>query len=145
MIEKQIITKNKRKPIQIEIPNKETTFCETKKSNKYKFNFKGRGKLFKKSNIKNNLEDDYEPYIYNESICKNEIFFENKYFHRKETMIRSTSNILNYKKNLFDKSNFIVDYFEKNYKINSKLNLSFENKNKNLILDNDKTLLNKDK
>ena len=145
MLEKQIITKNKRKPLKIEIPNKEITFCETKKLNKYKFNYKSRGKFFNKSNLKNNLEDDYESYIYDESICKDQIFFENKYLQRKESMIRSTSNILNYKKNFFDKSDFIVDYFDKNYKINSKLNLSFENKNQNLILDNDKTLLNKDK
>jgi len=44
---------------------------------------------------------------------------------------------------LLNNSRIIRDFYNKRLKMNAKLNLSFENKNCNLILDNEKSLINK--
>ena len=80
MLENNNISRKKRRSLQIEIPNKEITFCDTKKFSKYKINNIINQNHLKKANIKNNLEDNYDSCVYNEQICKDKIFFGNKYF-----------------------------------------------------------------
>ena len=145
MLENNNISRKKRRSLQIEIPNKEITFCDTKKFSKYKINNIINQNHLKKANIKNNLEDDYDSCVYNEQICKDKIFFGNKYFEKKHSIIKSSSEIFNFNKKLFAKSRLVSDFFEKNIKVNSMLNLSYDNKNQNIILDYEKTLIAKDK
>ena len=140
MFENKNISRKKRRSLQIEIPNKEITFCDTKKFSKYKINNIINQNYLKNKRIKNNSEDDYDSSVYNEQICKDKIFFGNKYFEKKHSIIKSSSEIFNFNKKLFSKSRLISDYFEKNIKVNSMLNLSYENKNQNFILDYEKTL-----
>ena len=134
------ITRKRRSSLQIEIPNKEITFCDTKKFSKYKINNLINQEYLKSKNIKNNSEDDYDCHVYNEQICKDKIFFGNKYSEKKHSIIKSTSEIFKFNKNPFCTTNFISNYFEKKIKVNPMLNLSFENKNQNIILDYEKTL-----
>ena len=134
MCEKQIIFKNKRKPIYIEISNKDIAFCHYKNLCKYQ------------KNNKNNSEDDYDYYVYNELICKDKIFFGNNEQIKKQAITKSFSNIFNHNKDLFKVKNSLINNFDKNCKNNTSLNLSFENRNKNFVLDTDKMLIfNKDK
>ena len=140
MLENNNISRKKRRSLQIEIPNKEITFCDTKKFSKYKMNNIINQNHLKKANIKNNLEDDYDSCVYNEQICKDKIFFGNKYFEKKHSIIKSSSEIFNFNKKLFAKSRLVSDFFEKNIKVNSMLNLSYDNKNQSIILDYEKSL-----
>ena len=134
MCEKQIIFKNKRKPIYIEISNKDIAFGHYKNLCKYQ------------KNNKNNSEDDYDYYVYNELICKDKIFFGNNEQIKKQAITKSFSNIFNHNRDLCKVKNSLINNFDKNCKNNTSLNLSFENRNKNFFLDTDKMLIfNKDK
>ena len=141
MFEKNIIIKNKRKPIQIEIPNKIITSYV---SNKLGINKKDKiinTNLYNQTNKNKSSEDDYDSFVYNDFISKDKLFFGNRQSMKKKSDSRTTYNIFNYNKKLLNQA----DYFDKNIKINSKLNLSFENKNKISFLENDNELIIKDK
>ena len=86
-------------------------------------------------------EFDGESFVYNELISKDKLFFNNKQSGKKKSNSRSTYNIFNYNKKFLNQA----DYFEKNIKINSKLNLSFENINKFPFFENDNELIIRDK
>ena len=141
MFEKNIIIKNKRKPIQIEIPNKIITSYV---SNKLGINKKDKiinTNLYNQTNKNKSSEDDYDSFVYNDFISKDKLFFGNRQSMKKKSDSRTTYNIFNYNKKLLNQA----DYFDKNIKINSKLNLSFENKNKISFFENDNELIIKDK
>ena len=137
------ISRKKRKSFNIEVPNKEITFCDTKRFSKYKINDINSSNLSKKLKLKNNSEDYYDSPVYNKSIHIDKIFFGNKYFEKKHYLIKSSSELFYQNKKLINNSRIIRDFYNKRLKMNAKLNLSFENKNCNLILDNEKSLINK--
>lgn len=141
MFEKNIIIKNKRKPLQIEIPNKIITSYVSNKLGIDKDNKIFNTNLYYQSNKINSSEDGYDSFVYNDLISKDKLFFGNKQNGKKKSESRSTYNIFNYNKKLFN----CVDYFEKTININSKLNLSFEKKNKFTFFENENELINKDK
>ena len=140
MFEKNVILKKKRNPLQIEIPNKEITFCDTKKYIKYNIEDLNQTNSNNDMIFKKNSEDYYESNVYNEPICKDKFFFGNKYYDKKPSLLKSNSELFNKNKQLFFKKNLISNYFEKNFEMKSKLNLSFENNNQKFILDNEKEL-----
>ena len=51
------ISRKKRKSFNIEVTNKEITFCDTKRFSKYKINDINSSNLSKKLKLKNNSED----------------------------------------------------------------------------------------
>ena len=141
MFEKNIIIKNKRKPLQIEIPNKIITSYV---SNKLGINIsykKFNTNLFSQSNLRKSSEDDYDSFVYNDLINKDKLFFGYKNSGKKQSNSHSTSNIFKCNTKILNR----VDYFKNNLKINSKLNLSFENDNGISFLENDNKLLKRDK
>ena len=141
MLENNFISKKKRKSLHIEIPNKELTFCDTKRICIYKKNDINKTNYMKGDNLKNNSEDDYDSSIYNELISKENIIFGNTNKEKKNSLIKSNSELFNNNKHLIDKKNYILNNFDKNIKIKSKLNLSFENNNQNFVIDNEKSLI----
>ena len=145
MLENNFISKRKRKSLHIEIPNKELTFCDTKRICIYKKNDINKTNYMKGDNLKNNSEDDYDSSVYNELISKENIIFGNTNQEKKNSLIKSNSELFNNNKHLIDKKNYILNNFDKNIKIKSKLNLSFENNNQNSVIDNEKSLLIEEK
>ena len=141
MLENNFISKKKRKSLHIEIPNKELTFCDTKRICIYKKNDINKTNYMKGDNLKNNSEDDYDSSVYNELISKENIIFGNTNKEKKNSLIKSNSELFNNNKHLIDKKNYILNNFDKNIKIKSKLNLSFENNNQNFVIDNEKSLI----
>ena len=141
MFEKNIIIKNKRKPLQIEIPNKIITSYV---SNKLGINIsykKFNTNLCSQSNLRKSSEDDYDSFVYNDLINKDKLFFGYKNSGKKQSNSHSTSNIFKCNTKILNR----VDYFKNNLKINSKLNFSFENDNGISFLENDNKLLKRDK
>ena len=141
MFEKNIIIKNKRKPLQIEIPNKIITSYV---SNKLGINIsykKFNTNLCSQSNLRKSSEDDYDSFVYNDLINKDKLFFGYKNSGKKQSNSHSTSNIFKCNTKILNR----VDYFKNNLKINSKLNLSFENDNGISFLENDNKLIKRDK
>ena len=141
MLDNNFISKKKRKSLHIEIPNKELTFCDTKRICIYKKNDINKTNYMKGDNLKNNSEDDYDSSVYNELISKENIIFGNTNKEKKNSLIKSNSELFNNNKHLIDKKNYILNNFDKNIKIKSKLNLSFENNNQNFVIDNEKSLI----
>ena len=140
MFEKNIIIKNKRKPLQIEIPNKIITSYVSNKLGINKNDKKFNTNLYSQTNKIKVAEDDYDSVVYNDLISKDKLFFGYKNNGKKKSGSKSTYNMFNYNIKLLNQE----DYFEKNIKINSKLNMSFENKNKISFLENENELIIKD-
>ena len=140
MFEKNIIIKNKRKPLQIEIPNKIITSYVSNKLGINKNDKKFNTNLYSQTNKIKAAEDDYDSVVYNDLISKDKLFFGNKNNGKKKSGSKSTYNMFNYNIKLLNQE----DYFEKNIKINSKLNMSFENKNKISFLENENELIIRD-
>ena len=140
MFEKNIIIKNKRKPLQIEIPNKIITSYVSNKLGINKNDKKINTNLYSQTNKIKVAEDDYDSVVYNDLISKDKLFFGYKNNGKKKSGSKSTYNMFNYNIKLLNQE----DYFEKNIKINSKLNMSFENKNKISFLENENELIMRD-
>ena len=140
MFEKNIIIKNKRKPLQIEIPNKIITSYVSNKLGINKNDKKFNTNLYSQTNKIKVAEDDYDSVVYNDLISKDKLFFGYKNNGKKKSGSKSTYNMFNYNIKLLNQE----DYFEKNIKINSKLNMSFENKNKISFLENENELIMRD-
>lgn len=135
MFENNIISKKRRKSLHIEIPNKEITFCDTRKFNKFKINEVNKTNFVNSVVQNKNTEDDYSSIVYNESICKDKLSFGNINYGKKYSLVKSNSDFFNLIKRSNDNKNFCLNYFDRNMNVNSDLHLSFENKNQNLVLD----------
>ena len=135
------ISRKKRKSFEAEFQNKEITFCDTKRFSRYKINDINNSNLSKNLSLNKNSEDYYDSPVYNKLINKDKIFFGNNCFEKKHYLIKSSSELFHQNKKLFSNSKIIRDFYNKRLKMNVNLNLSFEYKNNNLILDDEKLLI----